>query len=67
MSPSSSRSFRVTVLTWSAHRAEVEAPDAETAETIAQDLWETDCDAFQHKDGGIDGFEVEELAAEAGR
>ena len=28
---------------------------------------QTDCDAFQHKDGGIDGFEVEELDAEAGR
>lgn len=67
MSPSSLRRFQVTVLTWSAHRTEIEAPDAETAEILAHELWDEDADAFRHKDGGIDGFEVEELDGEDGR
>jgi hypothetical protein len=42
MSPTSLRRFRVTVLTWSAYRTEVEADNAEHAEELAEELWQTD-------------------------
>ena len=60
------RRFQVTLMSWSAQRVVVQARDAEHAEELAEELWQEDDSQFSHKDGGIDGFDVEELDAEVG-
>lgn len=54
--------FRVTVIEWLSHVIILDAPNAETAEDMADTLWsEVGGDAFRFMDQGLDGFQVEEI------
>ena len=68
MSAPTLKRYRVVVLEWLAHKAVIEATDAEAAEAEARRMWEdnSEHEVFNFDDGGIDGVQVEEMPDQGG-
>lgn len=62
------RRYRVTLDTWASQSTIVKAKNAEAAEEVALDLWESAPESvFDSRDGGVSGTTVEPLDQEGGR
>ena len=62
MSPPGLRAYRVVVLEWLSHSAEIEAASPEDAENLARQLWADNAEhqLFEFESSGLDGVVVEE-------